>query len=131
MFDLLLRSLGYAPDPELDADMLDPSASYGSFVVGVVDGAIVAMGGIDRGEVRRIFVLPEHRRRGLATRIIRDLIHGERARSDHPICAIVAKTNLPARRLFTSLGFRLTGRAPEHHEMQHYEIFDGSEACRL
>ena len=129
LFALHLESLGYAPDPELDADMLDPSAWYASFLVAVVDGAIVGMGGIRQGEVRRIFVLPEHRQRGLAGRMVTHLVGDSRERGDRDIRAIVDKNNLPARRLFTSLGFRATGTAPEQHSMQHCEIFDGSDAC--
>src|SRR5688500_10179008 len=50
LFDLHLRSLGCAPDPELDSDMLDLSASYDAFVVAVIGGSVVGMGGIGRGE---------------------------------------------------------------------------------
>ena len=129
LFAQHLESLGYAPDPELDADMLDPSATYASFLVAVIDGSIVGMGGIDGGEVRRIFVLPEHRERGVAGRMVAELVSESRERGERDIRAIVARTNLAARRLFTSLGFRATGATPDHPNMQHCEIFDGSESC--
>jgi ribosomal protein S18 acetylase RimI-like enzyme len=130
LFALHLRSLGYVPDPELDRDMLDPMASYDSFLVAELRGSLVAMGGIARGEVRRIFVLPEHREHGLAGRLVTELVTEARARGEREIRAIVAGSNSPARRLFESLGFRPTGRAPDHEQMKHCEIFDGSEACK-
>jgi ribosomal protein S18 acetylase RimI-like enzyme len=130
LFALHLRSLGYAADPELDSDMLDPIASYDSFVVAELDGSLVAMGGIARGEIRRIFVMPEHRAHGLGARIVSELVSAARASGEREIRAVIAGSNASARRLFTSLGFRPTGRAPEHRQMQHCEIFDGSEACR-
>jgi ribosomal protein S18 acetylase RimI-like enzyme len=130
LFALHLRSLGYAPDPELDRDMLDPMASYDSFLVAELRGSLVAMGGVARGEIRRIFVLPEHRRHRLAARLVAELVSDARNRGEREIRAIVADSNSPARRLFTSLGFRPTGRTPDHEQMKHCEIFDGSEACK-
>jgi ribosomal protein S18 acetylase RimI-like enzyme len=128
LFARHLEALGYDPDPELDADMTTPDASYTVFLV-AEDGGVIGMGGIDRGEVRRIYVEPDHRKRGVARMIVGELVRESRALGQRTIRAVVPRDNDVAKHLFTRLGFRPTGRSPEHPKMKHCEIFDGSEAC--
>jgi GNAT superfamily N-acetyltransferase len=57
-------------------EMVPPA---GWFVLLCVDGAVVAGGGVRRlsagvGEIKRMYVLPEHRGRGLGVELVREMI---------------------------------------------------------
>jgi GNAT superfamily N-acetyltransferase len=77
------------------------------------------MGGVRSGELRRIYVRPEHRGRGVARRLIAIL-----AAEVPSAQAIVAKQNAPARRAFLASGFTASGKTPDHPKMQHCEILE-------
>jgi predicted GNAT family acetyltransferase len=78
------------------------------------DGELVAMAG-ERfhppgwTEISAVCTAPEHRGHGLATRLVRALVHGIRARGETPFLH-AAGTNVTAIRLYESLGFRLRRR---------------------
>ena len=79
LFAAHLSALGLRPDPALDADMEDfPSAYDGAgaqfLVAEAPSGELVGMAGLLDGEIRRVFVDPKWRRRGLAKRLILTLI---------------------------------------------------------
>ncbi|HOX04044.1 MAG TPA: GNAT family N-acetyltransferase [Candidatus Paceibacterota bacterium] len=134
LFAAHLRELGYEADPDLDADMQDFPSGYGGaggrFLV-AVDGhdRVVGMAGIRDGEIRRLYVGPGHRGGGLGRRLVQELAgrwletHGGRVR------AVVARSNLAARRLFQRCGFTATGRAPADDRMRHCEIFERAFSC--
>ena len=52
---------------------------------------------------------PEHRGQGLATRLVRAVVHGIRERGETPFLHAAA-SNVNAIRLYESLGFRLRRR---------------------
>ncbi|WP_410606493.1 GNAT family N-acetyltransferase [Amycolatopsis sp. lyj-109] len=78
------------------------------------DGALVAMAG-ERlhppgwTEISAVCTDPAYRGQGLATRLVRGVAAGIRARSETPLLHTVA-TNTPAIRLYQSLGFVLRRR---------------------
>lgn len=124
-----LGTLGASPDPQLDRDMDGFPAGYAApgeaFVVAIAGGEIVAMGGLKDREIRRLYVRPSHRARGLARRIVEHLARlGLGARPDLAVHAIVAAGNVAARQTFAGCGFRPTGRTPPHPAMQHCEVFE-------
>ena len=75
----------------------------------------------DSAEVKRIYVLPEYRRKGAATQIIRmleeDIVKSGRTR----IILETARTTMDSAALYTSLGFR---------EIDYYGSPAGAENCR-
>ncbi|MER6117060.1 GNAT family N-acetyltransferase [Streptomyces sp. NPDC001743] len=99
MLDTVYRDLGSGYVPRWHADVIDPEAAYlrparCTLLVAERDGEIVATGAVrDRGpqappnphwvadrfpsgstaQLCRIYVRPEHRRRGLARRMVREL----------------------------------------------------------
>lgn len=82
----LLRRYGVPDDREARDDLLAEQLAppTGVFLVGWLDDDAVACGGVRRrdevtGEIKRMFVAPEHRRRGFAQAILRAL--EERARA--------------------------------------------------
>lgn len=120
MFEAHLAALGYPPDPALDADMIDVLAAYrapDAFLLAVEGRSVIGMGGVLAGEIRRIYVVPEHRSSGVARALIDVLRRRYAGRR-----AVVADDNLPARRLFERCGFARTGEVPDHPKMQHCRI---------
>ncbi|RKS68459.1 FR47-like protein [Motilibacter peucedani] len=78
------------------------------------EGRLVAMAGErlhPRGwtEISAVCSDPAHRRRGLATRLVRAVAHGIRERGETPFMHAAA-TNVDAIRLYESIGFRLRRR---------------------
>src|SRR5437879_4465232 len=95
-----LEALGYDPDPDLDRDMRQLPGSYAhapnAFMVAVLeDGSIAAMGGLLDGEIRRLYVRSDVRRRGLARMIVERLVSGRESGF-----AIVDRQNQPAHASF-------------------------------
>jgi GNAT superfamily N-acetyltransferase len=112
-------------DGPWDDDLRDIEGSYrdGTFLVGLFEGRVVALGGIRRtsetaGEVRRIRIDPEFQGRGLGERMMRSLErHARKAGLRRLMLDTTAKQE-PARRLFEKCGFRECGTT---------EALDGSE----
>lgn len=134
LFAAHLRELGYEADPDLDADMQNFPSAYsgagGRFLVAVDEHErVIGMAGIRDGEIRRLYVGPDHRGGGLGRRLVQELagrwleMHGGRVR------AVVARPNLAARRLFHECGFTATGRAPADDRMRLCEIFERAFSC--
>jgi GNAT superfamily N-acetyltransferase len=83
---------GGPDETPMDGAQFDPPA--GRFVLGYLDGAIVACGGWrahgpDQAEIKRMFVAEGARRRGLAARILAEL---ERTATDAGMTTMVLET---------------------------------------
>ena len=93
------------------------ASPFGLYLVLELDGEVIGQIGVrsvlDELHITTIAVLPEHRRRGHA----RALIGG--ALAAYPDARLVhlevRPTNRAARVLYTSLGFRETGRRPRYY----------------
>jgi len=59
----------------------------------------------DDGYIRRVFVAPEHRQRGVAGALLRCACLRASERGASRVTALVARDNVPSRRLFESHGF--------------------------
>jgi ribosomal protein S18 acetylase RimI-like enzyme len=125
--------LGAADVPEMlelvalaqPGPFLPRTVELGTYLGWRHEGTLVAMAG-ERlhppgwTEISAVATHPDHRGRGLATRLVRAVAHGIRARGDHPFLHTAA-TNENAIRLYEGLGFverRRTGfaavRTPSH-----------------
>lgn len=128
MFAEHLTVLGYAPDLELDRDMGDVVVSYSApgdgFLVALEGEHYVGMGGRRAGEIRRLYVRPSHRRRGLARMILGALIPRNDRAPGRRIFAIVSRSNRAARATFVAAGFKGTDQSPDHPAMRHCEVFE-------
>ena len=105
-------------DESLNPDLDDVEVSYGGdHVLVALDGALVVGTGIliiraPEGEVVRMAVLRDYRRRGIATRLLSELIY---LASECGINRIVVETNAKwteARNLYEKAGFKFTHSAP-------------------
>jgi len=110
------RSEGYGFIDRLDREWADGSNCFdqaGECLLGVFEGGtVVAVGGLNRdpyagntgtGRIRHLYVRPKWRRRGLATKLVQELLsRGERA-----FALLRLRTDNPAAgRLYESLGFQ-------------------------
>ncbi len=66
------------------------------------------MQGPETAEIKRIFVLPEHRRRGVASHLIRALEQNAANRGIRKFILETATTTDQSHRLYLSLGYRIT-----------------------
>jgi GNAT superfamily N-acetyltransferase len=66
--------------------------------------------------IHTICIVPEHRRKGIGTEVIRSVI-AEAKRQNLPLCLRVLKVN-PARELYERLGFKVTEESRHHYQMQ-------------
>jgi ribosomal protein S18 acetylase RimI-like enzyme len=105
-------------DESLNTDLDDIETSYdGDCVVVALDGATVVGTGIllvrpPEGEIVRMAVHREYRRRGIATKLLTELVY---LASERGIDRIVVETNAKwteARGLYESSGFEFTHSAP-------------------
>jgi GNAT superfamily N-acetyltransferase len=112
---LRASNLEFLEDAPAGTDLAEIAGRYlgtgGEFLVGLVDGDVVAMGGfqLENGtvKIRRMRVHPDHQRRGYGTRLLAEL---ERRASE---AGVALETNVrltAARRLYESQGDTQTGR---------------------
>ncbi len=107
-----------SPRGSWDADIDDVAGVYlskkGEFLVGELDGEVVAMGGFWRktekvAELKRMRVHPEHQRRGYGQAILTELEKRAKAMGYSSMFLDTLPIMAPARRLYTKNGFVQTG----------------------
>jgi len=105
-------------DESLNTDLDDIDTHYGNDCVLVaLDGALVVGTGIlllraAEGEIVRMSVHRDYRRRGIATQLLAELLH---LASEYGVIRIVVETNAKwteARNLYETAGFTFTHSAP-------------------
>lgn len=115
-----LREMGtFIEEPGFDLDLLDIQGVYfedsGEFIVGEVDGDIVAMGALrktslERAEVKRMRVAPEFRRQGFGQEIL-DVLHRRASALNYSTLHLDTGINHEAaKNLYESNGYRETRR---------------------
>lgn len=123
-----MAALGYDPDPDLDSDILNFPKGYlspgNSFWVAEADsGRLVGIQGLLNGELRRGYVDPEFRRRGVVTALIRSALAGPFPPELREVFSIVARDNVAIQRALMACGFQRTDRKPASAKAAHCEIF--------
>jgi GNAT superfamily N-acetyltransferase len=113
-----LREFGFEPDPEIDPDLDDPSGAYDSFWVAVVDGEVVGsvalreLGAAER-ELKRMYLRPDQRGRGLGRRLLERALEQAHADGVARIRLDTSERMEAARSLYEAYGFRrVSGSAP-------------------
>jgi [ribosomal protein S18]-alanine N-acetyltransferase len=82
---------------------------------GAAIGFILAFAAAGEAEVLALCVLPEHRRRGLAGRLLEQLVDELGARKVERLSLEVAADNVPAIGLYLKHGFELVGRRKAYY----------------
>jgi [ribosomal protein S18]-alanine N-acetyltransferase len=113
------------PDPWTREGLLElVQASQGIARVveaeGRVGGYVLARWVADTAEILNLAVAPEARRRGLARRMLDDVLEELAARGVREVYLEVRQSNAPARRLYEARGFRVAGmrRAYYRHPIE-------------
>jgi GNAT superfamily N-acetyltransferase len=98
-----------------DLDDIESAYVGGVFLVAEVNGAIAGMGGLlSTGEIVRMRVHAEHRRQGLATRILASLIDRARDLGMKRVFLHTLQEQAAAQRLYVAHGFEEVGRGRIH-----------------
>lgn len=89
--------------------------SGGDFLVGLLDGELVAMGGLllrsaEEAEIKRMRVSPDFQRRGFGRLLLERLEERAQALGARAIYLDTTDQQTAARRLYESAGYRETGR---------------------
>jgi len=115
---LRASNLEFLEDAPADADITEISERYlragGEFLVGLVDGELVAMGGFQVGDreatIRRMRVDPDHQRRGYGRRLLAALEDRARERGLERAVLEAHVRLTAARRLYEDRGYEEAGR---------------------
>ncbi len=93
------------------------SVSYRAVTAGgVMVGFVIGLVEPDHtGHVTTVGVAPEHRRRSLAKRLMRQVEDGFRKRHVRLVRLEVRALNIPAQKLYESLGYSITQRLPKYY----------------
>jgi putative acetyltransferase len=113
-----LREFGFEPDPELDGDLDDPAATYAALWVAVDEDEVVGsvalreLGG-DAVELKRMYLRPDQRGRGLGKNLLTLALDWARTRDVRVIRLDTSERMIAAQRLYEAYGFeRVPGEAP-------------------
>jgi molybdopterin-guanine dinucleotide biosynthesis protein A len=124
-----LREFGFEPDPSLDADLEDPAGTYAAlWIVPHADEVIgsVALRDLGKGryQLKRMYLRPAYRGRGVGKRLLATALEWARTRGARVVTLDTTETMVAARRLYESVGFvQLPGEAPRQgHRRLLYEL---------
>lgn len=109
------------PDPWSEKDITSLISTEGSMCYtalsdGRVIGYLIGRQIAPEGEIYRLATLPKYRRRGVAYRLLDYTVKCERGRGLENLFLEVREHNLPARRLYSSYGFREIGIRKKYYK---------------
>jgi putative acetyltransferase len=113
-----LHEFGFEQDPEFDRDLDDPARTYAALWVAVDDGVVVgsvAMRDLGDGavELKRMYLRPDQRGRGLGKRLLALALDWAQAQNMQVIRLDTSERMVAAQRLYEAHGFqRVPGNAP-------------------
>jgi molybdopterin-guanine dinucleotide biosynthesis protein A len=124
-----LREFGFEPDPAIDPDLDDPTQTYAALWVvlegdDVVGSIAVRDLGDRRLELKRMYLRPSQRGRGLGRRLLATALEWARAHGTRTIRLDTTEEMEAARHLYEQHGFRrIPGEAPRQgQERLLYEL---------
>jgi len=105
-----LREFGFEHDPELDNDLDDPVGTYVALWIALAGGEVagsVALRDLGDGayKLKRMYLRPAHRGRGLGKRLLATALDWARANDARLVRLDTAEGMVAARRLYESAGF--------------------------
>ena len=117
--EALERIGAYAGEGPWDSDLYSIRQTYidnsGSFILGITDGTLIAMGALRKidstiAEITRMRVKPAHQGRGHGTAILERLLKESADRGYVKITLETSTLQVPAQRLYRKYGFQEAGR---------------------
>lgn len=121
LVESVLDEYGFVPDPVLESDLRDPVGKYDQVWVAVDGDAVVgsvALRQLGKGELelKRMYLYPDYRGRGLGKRLLEQALQWARAEGAVAIVLDTSEAMLEAQRLYESVGFVRTGLRTERGE---------------
>jgi putative acetyltransferase len=115
-----LREFGFQPDPELDPDLhADPAEVYAALWIAVAEDGLVVGSvalrelGENELELKRMYLRPEQRGRGLGRRLLETALDCARVSGARVVKLDTSEGMEAARGLYEARGFsRIPGEAP-------------------
>ncbi len=80
-----------------------------------IRGFAIARCGIGEWEIENIVVAVEHRRRGIGSRLVREILRAARDAGAPSVLLEVRESSVAARQLYEQLGFTEVGRRPRYY----------------
>jgi putative acetyltransferase len=114
-----LAEFGFNEDPEIDADLADPQGHYDAVWIAVdKDNSVVASVAMRRldaeaVELKRMYVRPEARGKGLGRRLLDTALTWAREQRAERVVLDTTEEMQAARHLYERAGFRRTGARTE------------------
>jgi ribosomal protein S18 acetylase RimI-like enzyme len=115
----VLSEYGFTVDPVLEADLDDPQHAYGAVWVATDEGEVigsVAIRALDAGQVaelKRMYLKPAYRGRGLGRSLLAQAIEWAGSQRCQSIVLDTSTTMTAAQRLYETAGFTRTGTRTE------------------
>ena len=126
--DTIARPATHHPDLE---DIAGVYQALGCFLVGEIDGAVIAMGGLlpdddGRFKMRRVRIDAGHQRKGLGRQLVEELERRALALGVRSIWLDTTVQQEAAQRLYEAMGYAETGRGPRQigevtYDLVYYE----------
>ena len=113
-----MTEFGFELDPELDADLDDPAATYAALWIAEEGGAVigaVALRDVGDGavELKRMYLRPDARGRGLGKQLLGIALDWARANDKRTVRLDTSERMVAAQHLYEAHGFeRVPGEAP-------------------
>jgi GNAT superfamily N-acetyltransferase len=115
----VLAEYGFSVDPVLEADLDEPQAAYDAIWVATQRGQVVGsvamrlLGGGTTAELKRMYLAPGHRGRGLGRRLLERALMWAESSSCRTVVLDTSTAMTVAQHLYESAGFRRTGTRTE------------------
>lgn len=114
----ILSEFGFHEDPEIDSDLADPEGHYDAVWVALDDDEVVgsvAMRRLGDGavELKRMYVHPQRRGRGLGRRLLGTAMEWARSEELARVVLDTTEEMYAARHVYEQAGFRRTGTRVE------------------
>jgi GNAT superfamily N-acetyltransferase len=124
-----LREFGFEPDPAIDADLDDPASVYAALWIALAADDVVgsvALRDLGAGavELKRMYLRPEQRRRGVGRQLLSIALEWAAAHGAEVVKLDTSERMVAARRLYEAHGFRrVPGDAPRQGQCRlMYEL---------
>ncbi len=82
-----------------------------------VRGFVIARCGPEEWEIENVVVAPEHRRRGIGSDLVREILRAAQDAGAAAVLLEVRESNAAARQLYERLGFAEAGRRPGYYRV--------------
>ena len=119
-----LREFGFEPDAAIDPDLDDPLEAFDALWVAIADGEVVGSVAVrDLGygelELKRMYLRPQARGRGLGKRLLGTALDYARESGAHVVKLDTSERMETARHLYEAHGFvRVPGYAPRQGQQR-------------